>query len=61
VAVVFDKKPFPKMFLGRKVYDGDENDLRFKTARKGVIIGLKAKGRAKKDSTGFVQVAGING
>ena len=61
VAVVFDKKPFPKTFLERKVYDGDENDLRFKTARKGVIIGLKAKGRAKKDSTGFVQVAGING
>jgi hypothetical protein len=55
VAVVFDKKPFPKMFLGRKVYDGDENDLRFKTSRKGIIVGLIAKGQAKKDRTGFVQ------
>lgn len=58
VAVVFDTKkgqPLPKTFLERPVFDGDEHDLRFKTSRQGIIIGLRAKGRAKKDCTGFVQ------
>lgn len=58
VAVVFHTKrgkPLPKTWRGFKVFDGDQHDLRFKTAPKARIIGLRAKGRAKKDCTGFVQ------
>lgn len=51
VAVVF--KEMPASFMGRPVINGDETDLRFLDA-KGVIVGLKAKGKAKKDTTGFV-------
>ena len=36
------------------VIDGDATDLRFKDA-KGVVVGLKAKGGARKDTTGFVR------
>ncbi len=56
VAVVFDTKkgqPLPETWRGYKVIDGDENDLRFLDER-GVIVGLRAKGKAKKDDTGFV-------
>jgi hypothetical protein len=56
VAVVFDKK-LPKTYLGYSVINGDESDLRFldkKKKGKAVIVGLTAKGRAKKDQTGFV-------
>lgn len=56
VAVVFQKE-LPKTYLGYKVINGDETDLRFldkKNKGKAVIVGLKAKGRAKKDNTGFV-------
>lgn len=56
VAVVFEKK-LPKTYLGFKVINGDESDLRFldkKNKGKAVIVGLTAKGRAKKDTTGFV-------
>jgi hypothetical protein len=57
VAVVF-KKELPKTYLGYKVINGDETDLRFLDKKgkngKGLIVGLKAKGRAKKDQTGFV-------
>jgi len=51
VAVVFDK--LPKTYLGKKVIDGDESDLRF-LDEKNVIVGLKAKGKGKKDTSGFV-------
>lgn len=51
VAAVFDK--VPETYIGRRVIDGDETDLRFLDP-KGVIVGLKAKGKAKKDTTGFV-------
>ena len=51
VAVVFNK--LPETYLGRKVINGDETDLRFLDER-GVIVGLKAKGKAKKDTSGFV-------
>ena len=51
VAAVF--KEMPETYIGRKVIDGDETDLRF-LDEKGVIVGLKAKGKAKKDTTGFV-------
>lgn len=51
VAMVF-KAPLPKKYLGAKVLDGDESDLTF-TRGKG-ILGLKAKGKARKDLSGFV-------
>lgn len=51
VAVVFDK--LPETYIGRTVVDGDDTDLRFLDP-KGVVIGLKAKGRARKDTSGFV-------
>jgi hypothetical protein len=42
-------------FKGRsyKVVDGDKNDLRFKDP-KNCIVALKAKGKALKDTSGFV-------
>ena len=43
----------PETFLGKKVVDGDTNDLRF-LDEKGIVVGLKAKGSAKKDTSGFV-------
>jgi hypothetical protein len=52
VAVVFRGK-MPDSFLGRKVIDGDENDLRFLDKKK-VVVGLKAKGKARKDNSGFI-------
>ena len=51
VAVVFNQ--VPESYKGYKVIDGDVNDERFND-EKGVIVGLKAKGEAKKDKTGFV-------
>ena len=57
VAVVFDVKrgkPLPESFLGRAVVDGDLHDLRFLDGYQGAVIGLRAKGPAKKDCSGFV-------
>jgi hypothetical protein len=51
VTVVFDK--IPAEYKGKAVFNADETDLRFLDP-KGVVLGLKAKGRAKKDTTGFV-------
>jgi hypothetical protein len=51
VAAVFDK--LPESYMGKTVVDADEDDLRFLDP-KGVVLGLKAKGRAKKDYSGFV-------
>jgi hypothetical protein len=36
------------------VIDGDHHDLRFLDGKQGKIIALKAKGKAKRDTTGFV-------
>jgi hypothetical protein len=47
------KKELPAKHLGWKVINGDETDLRF-LDEKNVIVGLVAKGKAKKDTTGFV-------
>lgn len=58
VAVVFHTKrgqPLPKYWEGYKVEDGDLTDLRFKKSSKAHIVGLRAKGKAKKDRTGFVR------
>lgn len=50
VAVVFDE--LPDTWNGRKVIDGTETDLRF-LDEPGVVVGLLAKGKAKKDTSGF--------
>ena len=52
VAVVFAGK-LPATYLGHRVVDGDAHDLTF-LHNGPIILGLKAKGRAKKDETGFV-------
>lgn len=52
VAVVFAGLP-PARFWGRPVVIGDTDDLRFLDPP-GSIIALKAKGRAKRDVSGFV-------
>ena len=54
IAVVFrNQENMPKTFLGLKVIDGDKTDLRFLDP-KNSIVGLYAKGKAKKDYSGFV-------
>ncbi len=57
VAVVFRTAAFPKSFLGARLINGDKNDLRFLDRQRGRIVALKAKGRAKKNVTGFVHDA----
>ena len=57
VATVFGIKkntPMPKMWNGLPVFNGDDSDLRFLDP-KGVVVGLYAKGKAKKDTSGFVK------
>lgn len=56
VAVVFStkkKENLPLMYMGRKVIDCDSHDLRFLDDR-NVICGLRAKGKARYDKSGFV-------
>jgi hypothetical protein len=56
VTVVFStskSKNLPLTYQGHPVYNGDDSDLRF-LDKKGYIIGLKAKGKARKDMSGFV-------
>lgn len=50
VAYVFKDK-LPKKFQGKRVIDGDKHDLRFLDPR-GVVVGLLAKGSAKKAAAG---------
>ena len=52
VAVVF-KNELPKYWNGFEVINGDDTDLRYFDPS-NVVIGLKAKGKAKKDLSGFV-------
>jgi hypothetical protein len=60
VAVVFATPrgaPLPSSFCGWEVIDGDLSDCRFLDKGKGpgpFVVGLRAKGKARKDSTGFV-------
>ena len=61
VATVFGLKktqPMPETYNGLPVFNGDESDLRFLDP-KGVIVGLYAKGKAKKDTSGFVKMIPI--
>ncbi len=54
VAVVFrDRKMIPAVFLDMDCIDGDNSDLRHLDPS-GVVVALYAKGRAKKDMSGFV-------
>jgi hypothetical protein len=63
VAVVFPLKRgdvMPDKWMGYRVVDGDDHDVRFMdpVASKGThgyVIGLRAKGRARRDMSGFVQ------
>lgn len=60
IAVVFNVKkgtPLPETWNGRPVINGDETDLRFLDP-KGVVVGLKAKGKAKQDISGFTVITG---
>lgn len=63
VAMVFDTKrgqPLPHLWNGYKVLDGDLHDLRFLDGYQSAIIGLRAKGKARKDtSTNFVLAASL--
>lgn len=52
IAVVFKGK-LPDEYLGRPVIDGDEHDYR-PNDPKGVVVGLKVKGKGREDDTGFV-------
>jgi hypothetical protein len=52
IATVF-RKDLPKSYKNVKVVSGDKDDLRF-LDEEGVIVGLKAKGKARKDTSGFV-------
>ena len=62
VAVVFSGKVLPLSFTifnidhleTYPVLSGENNDLRFLEGKQGAIIGLIAKGKARKDNTGFV-------
>jgi hypothetical protein len=59
VAVAFSTRKgeaLPSTWLGFDVIDGDEHDWRFLDPRssKGVVVGLRAKGAAKRDVSGFV-------
>ena len=54
LAVVFrDRDQIPPYFMGAPVLDGDKNDLRF-TEPQGAVVALYAKGKAKRDQSGFV-------
>jgi hypothetical protein len=52
IAAVFANE-LPDSYMGYNVVDGDLSDLRFLDPS-NTIVGLKAKGDAKKDKTGFV-------
>ena len=57
VATVFGIKksqPMPETYNDVPVFNGDDSDLRFLDP-KGVVVGLYAKGKAKKDTSGFVK------
>jgi hypothetical protein len=53
VSVVFSSDELPKFYANAEVIDGDKSDIEM-IFGKGKILGLKAKGQAKKDKSGFV-------
>lgn len=54
VAAVFIDKQFPGTYYKVPTYTADDTDLRFLDPKGGQVGCLYAKGRAKKDTTGFV-------
>jgi hypothetical protein len=57
VSVVFNGA-LPNYWRGYKVVDGDKSDLMM-LYNKNVVLGLRAKGDARKDTSGFVVTAPI--
>jgi hypothetical protein len=59
IATVFRDAELPLTYQGYKVISGDAHDFRFLDPREsvGVIVGLKAKGPARRDKSGFVKDA----
>jgi len=56
VAAVYRNVPEYSDYFGTTVVNGDDTDLRFLDEYNfAVIIGLKAKGRARRDTSGFVR------
>lgn len=54
IAVVFRRREdIPPTFLGTTCVDGDDSDLRHEDPP-GVVVALYAKGRARRDTSGFV-------
>ena len=59
-AVVFQKQSdIPSSFRGWPVIDGDNTDVRH-IEPKSVVVALYAKGKAKSDHGGFVQIRGVH-
>jgi hypothetical protein len=57
-AVVFQRQAdIPETFRGWQVVDGDDTDVRHIEPEK-VVVALYAKGKAKRDVGGFVQIKG---
>ena len=50
------KCPLPKIWNGYTVISGNDSDVRFMDPE-GVIVGLRANGKARDDDSGFVQKA----
>lgn len=60
VAVVFQKQSdIPSTFRSWDVVDGDNTDVRH-IEPKNVVVALYAKGKAKRENNGFVQIKGIH-
>lgn len=59
VATVFGGKDLPQTWLNHKVIDGDLHDWRYGDydtyLNEAVVVGLRAKGKARKDKSGFVK------
>lgn len=53
VAIVYTGQ-MPKRYWNKKTIDGDQNDLRFLDGKNKIVM-LKAKGRGKRDTSGFVK------
>lgn len=46
-------EPLPASYLGKPVIDGDLHDFRFADPQGGVIVGVRGKGKAMHDESGF--------
>ena len=54
VAAVFSSKEYPATWFNKPTYSADTTDLRFLDPKGGHVGCLYAKGKAKRDDTGFV-------